>query len=39
MRVARTEIQRAWRGPFVEMVKKLDFVFGIKWNLSGAHPE
>ena len=37
MRVARTEIQRAWRGSYVEMTKKLPFVKGIKWNLSASH--
>jgi hypothetical protein len=37
MRVARTEIQRAWRGSYVEMTKKLSFVKGIKWNLSANH--
>jgi len=39
MRVARTEIQRAWRGSYVEMTKKLPFVQGIKWNLSASHPK
>lgn len=38
-RVTRTEIQRAWRGNYVEGVKELDFVKGIKWNLSGSHPK
>ncbi|HPB88205.1 MAG TPA: hypothetical protein PLP59_11820 [Thermotogota bacterium] len=38
MRVARTEIQRAWRGSYVEMTKKLPFVKGVKWNLSANHP-
>lgn len=37
MRVARTEIQRAWRITYVEQSKKLPFVKGIKWNLSGSH--
>jgi hypothetical protein len=36
-RVARTEIQRAWRITYVEQSKKLPFVKGIKWNLSGSH--
>jgi len=39
MRVARTEIQRAWRVSYVEQAKKLPFVKGIKWNLSESHPE
>jgi len=39
MRVARTEIQRAWRRTYVEQAKKLPFVKGIKWNLSGSHPK
>lgn len=39
MRVARTEIQRAWRLTYVEQSKKLPFVKGIKWNLSKSHPK
>ena len=39
MRVARTEIQRAWRASYVNMSKKLNFVKGIKWNLSRNHPK
>jgi len=39
MRIARTEIQRAWRRNYVEQAKKLPFVKGIKWNLSKSHPE
>jgi len=39
MRVARTEIQRAWRVNYVEQTKELPFVKGIKWNLSGSHQE
>ena len=38
-RVARTEIQKAWRGSYMEQVKQLSFVKGIKWNLSGSHRE
>jgi len=39
MRVARTEIQRAWRAEYTENAKRLDFVKGIKWNLSHQHPK
>lgn len=39
LRIARTEIQRAWRVGYVEQTKKLPFVKGIKWNLSGSHPK
>lgn len=39
MRIARTEIQRAWRVSYVEQAKKLPFVKGIKWNLSKSHPK
>jgi hypothetical protein len=38
-RAARTEIQRAWRGSYVKMAKQLNFIKGIKWNLSASHPE
>lgn len=38
-RVARTEIQKAWRGGYMEQVKQLPFVKGVKWNLSGSHRE
>ncbi len=37
MRVARTEIQRAFRGSYMTLAKKLDFVTHVKWNLSGSH--
>jgi hypothetical protein len=33
-RVARTEIQRAYRMSYIEQAKKLSFVEGIKWNRS-----
>jgi len=33
-RVARTEIQRAYRTSYVEQAKSLPFVKGIKWNRS-----
>ncbi len=33
-RVARTEIQRAYRTSYVEQAKSLSFVKGIKWNRS-----
>jgi len=33
-RVARTEIQRAYRTSYVEQAKSLTFVKGIKWNRS-----
>lgn len=39
MRVSRTEIQRAWRWEYTENTKQLDFVKGIKWNLSHQHPK
>jgi len=39
MRVARTEIQRAWRVTYVNQAKQLPFVKGIKWNLSKSHPK
>lgn len=38
-RVARTEIQKAWRGSYMEQVKQLNFVKGVKWNLSKSHSE
>lgn len=33
-RVARTEIQRAYRESYLEQAKKLPFVQGVKWNRS-----
>ena len=39
LRIARTEIQRAWRVSYVTQAKQLPFVKGIKWNLSGSHPK
>jgi hypothetical protein len=38
-RVARTEMQKAWRGSYMEQTKQLNFVKGIKWNLSASHRE
>ena len=34
MRVARTEIQRAYRTSYLAQAKKLPFVKGVKWNRS-----
>jgi hypothetical protein len=33
-RVARTEIQRAYRTSYLDQAKKLPFVKGVKWNRS-----
>ena len=39
MRVARTEINNAWKGSYKEKMDQLDFVENVKWNLSRSHKE
>lgn len=39
MRVARTEINNAWKGSYKEKMDQLDFVGKVKWELSASHPE
>ena len=37
-RIARTEINKAYRGSYKNMVQQFDFVKAVKWNLSETHP-
>lgn len=39
MRVARTEINNAWKGSYKEKMDQLDFVENVKWNLSRSHKD
>ncbi len=38
LRLARTELSRAYREGFLRTGEKLDFVVGHRWNLSPTHP-